>query len=189
MPPKIAILGWGSLITRPRTLLATKFTLDGPYLPIQFSRIAKSGSVTLVKDLTNGIFVQTWSALSKAKTLEKALINLQERELADPNEIGFIDLQTNTYRFLDQSQDYEPILKHMLCWCREKRVDAVIWTDLPPNFEERAGREWTLDNLLEYLSELKKSVKKKAQDYMVNIPTNVYEGLDTDKFIGVLEQD
>ena len=52
---KIAILGWGSLIWNPRILkVAGDWTLDGPTLPIEFSRISDNDRLTLVIDEMDG---------------------------------------------------------------------------------------------------------------------------------------
>ena len=98
MSSRIAIIGWGSLIGRPKTLTATSFDSDGPILPIQFSRVSRSGSVTLVKDLQHGIPVKTWFAMSTSENLDQAIKNLMEREETVEEFIGFLDLRTRRYR-------------------------------------------------------------------------------------------
>jgi hypothetical protein len=62
---KIAVLAWGSLIWDPDTLkVADDFSLSGPCLPIEFSRISKGERLTLVIDEHLGNTCPTYSATS-----------------------------------------------------------------------------------------------------------------------------
>jgi hypothetical protein len=70
---KIAILGWGSLISKPEgdatigqkpLRITGKFVPGGPSLPIEFSRISKDGRLTLVIDPIHGTPCDTFYAVS-----------------------------------------------------------------------------------------------------------------------------
>ena len=206
---KIKILGWGSLITRPRTLEAAKFFQDGPFFPIQYSRISKSGSVTLVKDFTNGSIVQTWSAYSNFTSLKQAIDNLKEREMTVEDYIGFLDIKNKKYRinYIENSNihiykgkftdnlSFDQLLPECLLlllftiikWTHNQKIDAVIWTDLPPNFIDKTDTKWSTKNLYTYLSNLSPNIKNRSKDYILNIPENVFKGLDSSYLLHFLK--
>jgi len=53
----IACLGWGSLIWSPRTLpVSGDWHTDGPHLPIEFSRQAADGRITLANQRWRSVF-------------------------------------------------------------------------------------------------------------------------------------
>jgi cation transport regulator ChaC len=91
---KIAILGWGSLLWDKthrkfdRHHGAWKF--DGPVLKLEFSRKSASrlNALTLVIDTIHGEECKVAYALSKRRTVEKALEDLQEREGTSQRNIG-----------------------------------------------------------------------------------------------------
>ena len=63
--PRIGCLAWGSLLWDPRTLpLAAAFEHDGPLLPIEFSRVALDGRVTLVIDPLGAVVRTYWAPLA-----------------------------------------------------------------------------------------------------------------------------
>ena len=212
MKQKIAILGWGSLISRPRQLKSQQFSFNGPKLPIQFSRISRTGSVTLVKDFNHGVDVQTWSSLSNFDSLDLAIDNLRNREETKHDYIGFVDLIEMKYStvyvtktrifvykgyiivddedimFDQQLPDcvYES-LKRIIKWTIESNYDATIWTDLPTNFSNKTRLEFNSTNLNLYLSTLPIEIKERSKDYILNIPFNVYYQLDGETLIRTLD--
>ena len=75
---KIAILGWGSLVSEPRGLpIAGDWQTDGPTVWIEFSRISKSGEragcLTLVMDERHGSEATTLHVLSQRSGLPQAV--------------------------------------------------------------------------------------------------------------------
>ena len=207
MSQRIAILGWGSLITRPRNLKSSSFDFNGPIFPIQFSRISRYGSVTLVKDLINGLDVVTWSAISDFNNLGQAINNLKEREETIEDYIGFIDLIEMKYSsvythdhnifiykgyfnhdIFDQElpTSLEQFLRDIINWSIENNVESTIWTDLPTNFSNNTNFEFNYDNLMYYLSSLPSETKYRNIDYILNIPSNVYHTLNTDLLLSSL---
>lgn len=198
----IYILGWGSLITRPGILKSFHFFPNGPILPIQFSRISRYGSITLVIDPDNGIHIQTWFAVSKFHNLEYAITNLKNREMCSIDYIGFINLSTckfkttqlseNNIKLVSGNIDLSTmdfisdhtlsnktieILKNIIIWCMNKSINIVIWTAIPTNFYTETNLPWSYQNLSYYLSILPRNIKSRTIDYITNIPNNVYDSL------------
>ena len=77
--PRIAVLGWGSLLRRSRELsIRGDWQSDGPWLPIEFARISKGGHLTLVI-VPRRKSVRTYWALSRYARLKDATDNLVGR--------------------------------------------------------------------------------------------------------------
>jgi len=134
---KIAILGWGSLIWEPRDDFKKcmgKWENDGPILPIEFTRISysRNGALTLVIDPDNGSQVRTKYTLSKRKEPEDTACDLRTREGTVIRHIGLIDLEKVFYR-----GHWSFIIDKIKLWATEKKLHAVVWTDLPSNYTKR----------------------------------------------------
>jgi len=68
--------------------------------------------------------------------LDDAIKNLKEREGTTEHRIGFVEVGTCRFRCNVIPEIKDEIKK----WGKMKGADAVIWTDLPPNFEEKLVR-------------------------------------------------
>ncbi len=130
---KIAVLAWGSLIPKPKCLkISGNWHFDGPKLPIEYARISCDGRLTLVI-YENADDLQTLWAYSYFEDLDSAVENLRCRENTPSiNRIGYvtenpIDFRSNVIPGID---------KQIRTWAKDKNIDAVIWTDLPSNFEQ-----------------------------------------------------
>ena len=78
---KSVVLAWGSSVSDPRDLqIATKFSANGPLLPIEFCRVSDDGRLTLAIDENFGAVCKTYSAPSALESLDAAMDNLRERE-------------------------------------------------------------------------------------------------------------
>ena len=164
---KIAIIGWGSLIWDHRSLpIKCKWCKNGPELPIEFSRISKDGRLTLVIDKDNGKKVKTLYALSKRNAPLDAVADLREREGTVMKNIGYINLTENA----DKKSDIDEEIKK---WAENNKIDIVVWTALLPNFRRQTGKDYTVDNAIEYLKSLPKNVKKNALNYIKRAPKQI----------------
>lgn len=165
---KVAILGWGSLIWNPGSLLMKgDWNKTGPYLPIEFARISRDGRLTLVL-YPDADDVQTMWAYSSCAELDQAIENLRQREGTSTGWIGFISSGKS------RSQIIAPkIINRMKGWAEEKGLDAVIWTYLPSNFKEKTGKDFNKDNVLKYLRSLKGDKLNKAKEYIENSPGQI----------------
>ena len=179
---KIALLAWGSLIWEKRNLaLATDWVLHGPELPIEFSRVSqsRSGALTLVIDATNGVTIPTYVAISSYQRLSDAMDNLGEREGSDSRCVGFVDCKSNESRSIAPPS----VSYNIGDWARKNSFDAVIWTDLPSNFDtiDKAkfadiadpAIKFTVDNAQKYLHGLRAPGDEQARTYIRNAPAHV----------------
>jgi hypothetical protein len=93
---KTVILGWGSLLWNKTHREFDKhhgaWKFDGPTLKLEFSRKSKSrlNALTLVIDSIHGEECKVAYALSKRRTLEKTLTDLEVREGTNRKNIGCV---------------------------------------------------------------------------------------------------
>jgi len=166
---KVAVIGWGSLIWQPGNLVILgDWSRSGPLLPVEFSRISGDGRLTLVVDHTDGVPVSTRHAVSGRANTEQAIEDLRVREGTSPNHIGFVNLPKG-----DKRSRIPEVGTAVEDWAAANRYDAAIWTDLPPNFEERTGKTFSVEQAILYLNGVPASVRKRALEYIEKAPPEV----------------
>ncbi len=194
---RIAVLGWGSLIWDRRDLPITRdwqrggppsprLWRTGPVLPIEFSRISRSGErpacrslgtgragcLTLVIDEQHGANVSTRFALSPRTSLNDTIADLRTREGTSNDRIGYVNLVRNTER--EYARQHHPhACDTIKAWAQEQRLDAVVWTALPSNFEEVAQRPFSVEATILYLKALIEPAKSNALEYLQKAPPEV----------------
>lgn len=162
---KIACIGWGSLIWDPRDLLIDKnWHQDGPVLPIEFLRKSNDGRLTLV--ICEGFqLVPTLWCMMTTDDLDTAIDSLRGREGCRRASIGFVE---------KAAEPAQGSINNIIeSWLQNHDLDAVIWTDLGPKFNDTDGRIPTLDEALVYLANLPESRKKLAENYIRRAPATV----------------
>lgn len=167
---KIACLGWGSLIWRPENLLVRhKWFEDGPIIPIEFARESRDKRITLVIT-DNAKPIRILWALMSVGNLQTAIQSLQQREgIADRNRDTLIG------RVKADDNPTEEIKKIILNWLKAYNLDAAIWTDLKPKFNNE-DRTPSIEEVLGHLTKLDYEDKKHAEEYIRKTPKQI----DTD---------
>jgi hypothetical protein len=151
-PPRLTLLGWGSLIwdSRPEfDRYRGDWQVDGPVLPLEFSRVSESrkGALTLVIDPRNGSLCQTAFALSKRQDPDDAIADLRCREGTIMKRMGFY--------FVDNSRSCTPEVPETVApWALKKGFDVVIWTGLQSNFKQETGKDFSIDSAIDHLQRL-----------------------------------
>jgi hypothetical protein len=163
---KIAVLAWGSLIWEDRPEFDKQretWLFDGPILKVEFSRISKSrqGALTLVIDETNGTEATVAWCLSKRQSVEDAICDLRCREGTTVENIGRVRLPAGP------SAPQSPIIT---AWASGKNLDAVIWTALTSNFQNKTKKVFSVDAAVEYIKTLDPCGKAKAAEYVWRAP-------------------
>jgi hypothetical protein len=174
---RIAILGWGSLIWDRRDLpISGDWRRGGPVLPVEFSRISKSGEragcLTLVIDEQHGANVPTRFALSPRISLDAAIADLRTREGTSSERIGYVNLVRNTERPFARQQ-HPHSCDAIKAWAQAQQWDGVVWTALPPNFEEVTHHPFSLEAAIQHLKGLGEPAKRRALDYVCRAPQEV----------------
>lgn len=162
----IYIIAWGSLLWSPRQLaMAGTWTPTGPTLPIEFSRIAADGRLTLIVDHEVGEECATWVCRSPL-SLPDAVSNLASRERCDPKLIGWINLETTRFN----NPGCADTRDRVAAWCASTGGVAALWTALPATFQECAGRPFSVSAAIGYLGSLRGSKRDRAFEYIRNAP-------------------
>ncbi len=165
---EVAVLGWGSLIWDPQNLkVQGNWEADGPTLPLEFSRISRNGRLTLVVDPQNGERLVSLWALSSLPTLADAVKNLADRENTSEQNIGVVE-RNRVVR-----ARYPVVGQDIRTWAQGKDLDAVIWTDLPSNFQDRSNQPFSLSNAKAYLTGLVPPALQLAKEYMQKAPRQI----------------
>jgi hypothetical protein len=170
--PRIAVVGWGSLIWDPRQLpLGSPWRPDGPELPVEFARVSRDGRLTLV--LREGVgAVQTLWAITACAALDEARDQLARRERTDAARIGSLDCHGD-----GQVESLDPIhrasLPQLASWLAERDLEGVIWTGLPSNFEEQTGDSLGVEAAVRYLAQLPGETRHAAEQYVRRSPAQV----------------
>jgi hypothetical protein len=168
---KIAVLGWGSLIWDKRELSIAdgQWHENGPLLPIEFARISNDGRLTLVIKPNWGE-VKTLYAISSFDDISQAIENLRLREGTKAEKIGYYNFLTNEKQIRKANEIILPRLEE---WKAQVAIDEVIWTDLPPNFQDRLKIPYTVENIGKYLNGLDIEAFDRAKQYVNRTPAQV----------------
>lgn len=169
--PRIGCLAWGSLLWDPRTLpLAGPFEQAGPQLPIEFSRVALDGRVTLVIDPQAGTTRSWWAPLA-VDSLAAGIEALALREGIGPERIGdWIGVEARGGFGASGGLCPESVRAEIADWLVAQPLDAVVWTALPARrpdgrFERPDGSE-----LVEHLERLEGTARERAEQYIRRAP-------------------
>lgn len=167
---KIAILGWGSLIWNPKSLSYNKtfgWQMDGPLLPIEFSRISNDGRLTLVIT-EEGEKVNALYAFSNCNNLDEAILDLTLREGTIKRRIGFYNKITD--EVFPKDFKYTSDIKS---WISNKEIDVVIWTNLGEKWKTKNDKVIASDFRVDYLKKLKGYSAVIAEEYIRKTPKQI----------------
>ncbi len=175
---KIAILGWGSLLWDVRPEFDRwhgPWQGGGPAVKLEFSRISRSrsGVLTLVIDPCNGAGCSVAFALSTRTHAEKARDDLRQREGTSWSNIGYVSFADGHKHYRDGESGAA-----ITAWGAANCLDAVVWTDLPGNFEDTI-RPFSVATVIAYLQRLDPAGRQQAIEYIHRAPGFVQTPLRT----------
>ena len=163
MNKTIACIGWGSLIWDPQDLPAHNHWFeDGPLVPVEFARESKGGRITLVI-VPDARPVRSLWTLMDTQSINDACDQLAQRE----GITGSVDECIG--RWPEPTTYCIPGIAE---WAREKQIDAVIWTALPPGLKRREGKPDAQD-VIDHLRALPEAKRDKAEDYIRLAPAQI----------------
>ena len=138
----IVCIGWGSLIWDSRALrIAGTWHIDGPLLPIEFARQSADGRLTLVITAGAAPVRTLWCKL--AVNSQSAAVNtLKHREGTSASNIGcWVARDSVPLGAVEQT---------VSVWARRRAIRCVVWTALPPKWDNQVGRAPTLEEAVSY---------------------------------------
>lgn len=171
----IACLGWGSLVWDPRELpIRGIWHQDGPFLPIEFARQSRDGRITLVivPDKSVPLVRSLW-ALFSLNNLVKARAALAAREGITANIKDHIGVWKN-----GDKVGGNKIVSMISQWAKSLKIDAVLWTNLPPQFEVdtkiQKGYMPSKEEVVYYLENIAShEIRKSAERYIRMTPPQI----------------
>jgi hypothetical protein len=169
--PRIGCLAWGSLVWDPRTLpRAGAFRDDGPKLPVEFSRVALDGRVTLVVDPTAQAVPTYWVPLDVQSPAEAVEVLGVREKIASAMRSKWIGLQVVDDRSLDAG-DVDLVVREMIAaWLVDQPLDAVVWTALPSRGPDGDLERPQFDRVLSHLKSLEGAARARAEEYIRRTP-------------------
>ena len=164
---KITILGWGSLLWEGGDEFDQwhgPWCFDGPILRIEFTRVSgrRLGALTLVIDANHGSPIPVAWCLSTRASADDAACDLRAREETTIGRIARIEI--------DRGPFTEEPAATVAAWAKRKRLDAVVWTALTSNFEEKVGTSFSLPAVISYIKGLPAAGKLRAAEYVWRTP-------------------
>jgi len=144
-------------------------------LNLEFSRKSASrlNALTLVVDVLRGEECKVAYALSKRRTVEKALTDLQAREGASRRNIGYVFTDGSGRQGRD-AHSVDVILR----WAVGASLDVVLWTDLPGDLDNVPRNEF-VQAAVNHVQQLPAEAKALAAEYVWRAPEFVITPLRT----------
>ncbi|WP_462402499.1 hypothetical protein [Pseudomonas sp. Marseille-QA0332] len=156
----IACLGWGSLLWKPGALrIAGQWKADGPPVAVEFCRVAEGGELSTAISLNAQPLPVFWAQVD-SDDLESACRMLREREQIPAQR------SDGVASMLIAPGQEGPLMR----WAIARRLDAVIWTGLPPCFAGIENRMPSQRDAIDYLQGLEGDQLKHARDYIEQVP-------------------
>ena len=166
----IVCIGWGSLVYDPRDLPCGPWHGDGPQLPVEFARVSSGERITLV--ICPGVpRVPTfWSVLCVADLpTARNRLGVREWEKAkaawiDKN-VGYWERATR----MSHGREADAIA----AWARPREIAAVVWTNLPANWDGKDGAMPSADDVVDHLRVLGGENRDRAEAYVRQAPAQI----------------
>ena len=159
----IVCLGWGSLIwDRGALAVNLPWRHDGPEILVEYARVSKNGRLTLVLGQRFQAVRSLWVPMVVTDS-KKAVENLRARERTIAKYIG-------TW---ERGHESSKNIPHLAEWANARRAMSVVWTNLPPKFQDENGRIPTVEEALEHLTNLQEESRRAAETYVRRTPPQI----------------
>lgn len=162
----IVCIAWGSLLWKPQGLkLASGWHPGGPPLPLEFARQSDDSPELALVLCERARLAPTYWAYLATDDLDAARAMLREREKITrerPEWIGSIPAVDGARA--DPRVD---------AWLRARRIDAAVWTAVPPKFDGQNGRVPSADEVVAWLDSCTGERRAAAEDYIRRTPVHI----------------
>ena len=159
----IACLAWGSLVWDPRSLpMSSEWRADGPGVCVDYFRQSKDGRLTLVLDRSAPISPSLWCLLTTTDLAEASQALALREGMPSTKRIGVWSIGDNA----------PATIKDLDTWAASKNLDHVVWTDLPPKFNNQPTPP-TAEAAVAYLRNLPSEASTRAEEYVRRTPPQI----------------
>jgi len=164
--PRIACLGWGSLVWDPKDLpLGGPWLAEGPLVKVEFLRQSNNGRITLVVSDVARPVPSMWTTL-QSQSLAEAIEALRKREGIPVRNAG---MHIGSW---EKGQAGPDNIEHLPEWAERENFDAVVWTALPPKFNQ-VEMVPTCIQIIDYLKTLTGESRARAEEYIRKAPRHI----------------
>lgn len=163
----IACLGWGSLVWDPRSLhMSSEWRADGPAVHVDYFRQSSDGRLTLVLNRSAFVSPSLWCLLATSDLTEASKALACREGLPSTKRIG-------TWSIGDSAPG---TIQNLDIWAASKSLNHVVWTDLPPKFNNRPTPP-TAEEAVAYLRNLSNEASMRAEEYVRRTPAQIQTAL------------
>lgn len=135
-----------------------------PSTPIEFSRVADGGELATAICLGAATVDVLWAPLM-TNSLQQAYDDLASREGIPPARTDGIGIL-----MVHDVEDGGGLNS----WALAHRLDALVWTALPPRYQNIENRIPTAPEAADYLVSLDEATQAHARDYLNKVPGQIY---------------
>ena len=161
----IAIIGWGSLIWSPGSLvLGSRWFKDGPTLPLEFARISNRDRATLVIS-EFGSPQRTYWVYASSDNPDSVVSELGRREGTRRIDFTLSDGTVSQGRSVQTGSSMSQWL------AGHPELHACVWTGLGSNWIEKRGQAFSVEDALKYLTE--RPDASEAKEYIQKAPAQI----------------
>lgn len=162
----IVCIAWGSLLWKPQGLkLASGWHPGGPPLPLEFVRQSDDSPELALVLCERARLAPTYWAYLATDNLDHARAMLYAREKVTPGRPEWI----GSIPAADGAQE-DP---RVSAWLRARRIDAAVWTAIPPKFDGRNGHVPTADQVVAWLEGCSGEQRAAAEYYIRRTPAHI----------------
>lgn len=140
-------------------------------LPLEFARQSSKGSsagaLTLVVIPGYSPPVRSLWTLLSTDTPDAARESLRRRERVPKQD------REKSIALWNESDAHEPSIPGLSDWARDHKLSAVVWTALPPRFNDETDRIPTLGEAVSYLRGLTGERRQNAESYIRKAPRQI----------------
>lgn len=159
------------LLWKPERLpLGVEIARGGPVLSVEFARISGKTPLTLVSipEAGGSTQVTCWADLA-ASDLEQARLELKVQE-GTPNIRNIHALERGGAVVGPVSYDVANTIRE---WLVRTDLDAVTWTGLEANWEQRRSDPLSGAAVVQYLREISRDKRRVAEEYIRKAPEQI----------------
>lgn len=146
--------------------MSSEWRADGPAVCVDYFRQSSDGRLTLVLDRSASASPSLWCLLATTDLTEASEALAFREGMPSTKRIG-------TWSVGDSAPG---TIQNLDVWAASKSLDHVVWTDLPPKFNNQPIPP-TAKDAVAYLRTLSNEASMRAEEYVRRTPAQVQTAL------------